>query len=54
MKPSRKELLEVLQESHRHLLEHDREYHHITPQPLLDKIRELLEREGLLLPKERK
>lgn len=42
MKPSREELLGVLQEAYVHLVEHNIEYHHITPSDLLDRIRKLL------------
>lgn len=51
-RPSRQELLEALQESYAQLREHDREYHHLTPLTLLDKIRKLLEQEGLITPAE--
>jgi hypothetical protein len=36
-------VLNVLKEAYFHLQEHNREYHHITPQELLDKINKILE-----------
>lgn len=38
-----KHVLDILKEAYDNLQEHNREYHHITPQRLLDKINKILE-----------